>query len=437
MGSEGEGASTVIMRILFLSHYYTPEVNAPASRTSEHCRAWAAQGHEVTVVTSAPNHPHGKVYPGYRNRRLQSEMIDGVRVVRVWTWLAANEGFARRILNYVSYLVSVLLALPWLPRADVVVSTSPQFFCGLAGMLVAPFKRAPWVLEIRDLWPESIVAVGAMRKGLAIRVLEALEALAYRRANAIVSLTRSFVPHIAARRGEHGGIVVIPNAADLTAYVKTDNGAAIRRAHGLEGKFVAAYVGTHGMAHGLSTILDCAALLKSDPRFAFLMVGDGADLARLKAEREARGLDNVHILGQRPKSEMPAIWSATDASLILLRRSDTFKKVLPSKMAEAMAMRCPIILGVEGEARELLEDADAGVAILPEDAGQLAAALRALADDPERAAAHGRSGRAFADLYFDRAKVAARYAEFLADVAARRPVSGGISLAPGLRPAGE
>jgi glycosyltransferase involved in cell wall biosynthesis len=167
------------------------------------------------------------------------------------------------------------------------------------------------------------------------------------------------------------------------------------------------------------------------------MVGDGADLARLRAEREARGLDNVLILGQRPKTDMPGFWSATDASLILLRRSDAFKKVLPSKMAEAMAMRCPIILGVEGEARELLRDADAGIAITPEDAGQLAAALRTLADDPARAAAHGRAGRAYADVHFDRAKVATRYAEFLADVAARRPISGAVSVAPGWRPASE
>ena len=306
----------------------------------------------MTVVTSAPNHPHGKIYPGYRNRLYQTERLDGVRVVRVWTLLAANEGFVRRILNYVSYLVSVIVVLPFLPRADVIVSTSPQFFCGLAGLFARLVKRAPWVLEIRDLWPESIVAVGAMRKGLAIRFLEWLEGFAYRQADAIVSVTRSFVPHIAERCGDPGKIAVLINGADLSAYTRSDDGASVRRTLGLEGKFVGAYVGTHGMAHGLSTILDAAELLKSDPRFAFLMVGDGADRERLQAERAARGLDNVLILGQRPKAEMPGFWSATDASLILLKRSDTFKKVLPSKMAEAMAMQCPIILGVEGEARE-------------------------------------------------------------------------------------
>ena len=409
------------MRILFFSHYYEPEVNAPASRTAEHCRAWVASGHDVTVVTSAPNHPQGRVYPPYRNRWFQTETIDGVRVVRIWTLLAANEGFARRILSYLSYLISAVLALPRLPKADVIVSTSPQFFCGLVGLFARPCKSAPWALEVRDLWPESIVAVGAMRKGRAIRFLEWLEAFAYRRADVIVSLTRSFVPHITERRGTAKGVVVFSNAADLGAFVKSD-GCAVRRALGLGGKFIGGYVGTHGMAHGLTTILDAAEILKDDPRFAFVMIGDGAERVRLEEARAERGLDNVLILGQRPKSEMPGVWSAIDASLILLKRSDAFKKVLPSKMMEAMAMRCPIILGVDGEAREVLEEANAGVAIPPEDAGALADAMRALADDPERAAAYGSAGRAYAAAHFDRGEVAARYLRFLEDVAARRPI---------------
>ncbi len=410
------------MRILFFTHYYPPEVNAPASRTSEHCRAWAQAGAEVTVVTCAPNHPNGKVYPGYRNRLGQTETREGVKVVRVWTWLAANEGFWPRIFNYVSYMLMAIAALPFLPKADVVVSTSPQFFCGLVGLFARALKRAPWVLEIRDLWPESIVAVGAMRKGAAIRFLEWLEAFAYRQADAIVSVTRGFVPHIAARCGDAGKIAVFMNGADLSAFTRGDGGEEAKRKYGLEGKFVAAYVGTHGMAHGLDTILDAAEILKDDPRFAFLMAGGGAEEARLRAERDRRQLDNVVMLGQRPKSEMPALWSATDASLILLKRSDTFKTVYPSKMSEAMAMECPVILGVEGEAKDVLEAAGAGIAITPESAQELAAAVRSLADDPARAAAYGRSGRAYADQNLDRAKVAARFLTLLDDVAARRPI---------------
>ncbi len=410
------------MRILFFTHYYPPEVNAPASRTSEHCRAWAQSGAQVTVVTCAPNHPNGKVYPGYRNKLWQSESRDGVRIVRLWTWLAANEGFLPRVLNYVSYLVAAILALPFLPKADVVVTTSPQFFCGLVGLFARPIKRAPWVLEIRDIWPESIVAVGAMRKGVAIRCLEWLEAFAYRQADAIVSLTRGFIPHIAARCGDASKIAVFMNGADLSAFSKSGDGDEVKRKLGLEGKFVAAYVGTHGMAHGLGTILDAAELLKHEPRFAFLMAGGGAEETRLRGERDTRKLDNVVMLGQRPKAEMPGLWSATDASLILLKRSDTFKTVYPSKMSEAMAMQCPVILGVEGEAKDVLEAAGAGIAITPESAPELAAAMRRLADDPALAASYGRAGRAYADQNLDRAKVAARFLALLNKVAAREPI---------------
>ena len=411
------------MRILFFTHYYPPEVNAPASRTSEHCRAWAQAGCDVTVVTCAPNHPNGKVYPGYRNRLWQVEMQDGVRIVRLWTYLAANQGFAPRVLNYLSYMTAAILALPFLPKADVVVSTSPQFFCGLVGWFARAVKRAPWVLEIRDLWPESIVAVGAMKKGRAIRFLEWLERFAYRRADAIISVTRGFVPHLAARCGDAGKIAVFMNGADLSAFTKSADSEEVKRKLGLGGKFVAAYVGTHGMAHGLDTILEAAALLKDDPRFAFLMAGGGAEEARLRAARDARGLDNVVMLGQRPKPEMPGLWSATDASLILLKRSDTFKTVYPSKMSEAMAMQCPVILGVEGEAKDVLLAAGAGIAITPESAEELAAAVRKLADDPELAAAYGRAGRAYADQNLDRAKVAARFLAMLREVAERKPIS--------------
>jgi len=407
------------MHVLVLTHYYPPEVNAPASRISEMARAWTDAGIRVSVVTCAPNHPRGVLYPGYRNRWFQRERQGGVEVIRIWTFLAANQGFARRLINYLSYPFALLLNLPRLPKADIVLSTSPQFFCGLSGLLLRR-RRRPWVLEIRDLWPESIIAVGAMKRGLAIRLLEGLERMAYRSADAIVSVTESFVPYILARRGR-GPVAVIKNGVDLAFFDSEDwDGAAFRSETGLTGKFVAAYVGTHGMAHGLDTVLAAAELLRDDARIAFLLVGDGSERERLQAEAARRGLANLHIIGQRPKADMPAIWAATDASLILLRRLDTFKSVLPSKMFEAMAMRRPIVLGVEGEARALLDAAGAGIAIVPEDAGQLAAAVRRLADNEAEAAAMGEAGRRHVSEHFDRARLAEHYAAFLEEVAAGR-----------------
>ncbi len=412
------------MHVLILSHYYPPEVNAPASRISEVARAWVAAGMRVSVVTCAPNHPKGVLYPGYRNRWFQREERDGVEVIRIWTFLAANEGFARRLLNYLSYPFALLLNLPRLPKADIVLSTSPQFFCGLSGLLLRR-RRRPWVLEIRDLWPESIVAVGAMKRGPVIRFLEALERMAYRTADGVVSVTESFVPHILSRRGR-GPVAVIKNGVDLAFFGGGDEreaGAAFRRETGLTGKFVAAYVGTHGMAHGLDTVIAAAERLRDDDGIAFLLVGDGSERERLEAEAARRQLANLRIVGQRPKADMPAIWAATDASLILLRRLDTFKSVLPSKMFEAMAMRRPIVLGVEGEARDLLDAAGAGIGIVPEDAGQLAAAVRRLKDRPDEAAAMGESGRRHVREHFDRAALAERYADFLKEVAADRAPS--------------
>lgn len=408
------------MKILVLTHYYPPEVNAPASRLSEHARVWAQAGHDVTVVTCVPNHPTGRAYPGYRNRLWQEETRDGVRVIRLWTWLAANEGFLPRISNYVSYLLSVLLWMWRLPRADVVLSTSPQFFCGLAGWLLKR-KRRPWVLEIRDLWPESIVTVGAMKRGAAIRLLEAIERFAYRQADLVVSVTDGFVSHIRERRGE-GPIAVIKNGVDLTTFTTPDAAAEaeFRSAHGLNGKFVAAYVGTHGMAHKLDTVLEAAELLRDRSDIAFLLVGDGAERERLVGEVAARGLSNVVMLGQQPKSAMPGIWAASDAALVLLRRVDTFKTVIPSKMFEAMAMACPMILGVEGEAKALMEAGGAGIAITPESATELAAAVTRLADDPAFAAQLGESGRSFVAREFDRRVLAERLlGEMQALVAAR------------------
>jgi len=396
------------VRILALSHYYPPEVNAPASRLSEHARIWREAGHEVTVVTCAPNHPAGQLYPGYRNRLWQEETIDGIRVIRLWTYLAANEGFLPRIANYLSYLFSLLFWMWRLPRADMVMSTSPQFFCGLAGWFLKRRKR-PWVLEIRDLWPESIVTVGAMKRGAAIRAIEKVEAFAYRKADLVVSVTDGFVPHIRARRPK-GPIAVIKNGVDLSHFASDPAAAdAFRAEHGLTGKFVASYVGTHGMAHGLQAVIEAAERLRHRDDIAFLMVGGGAERETIKTMRDAKGLTNIVMLGQLPKAAMPAVWGASDAALVLLKRVDTFKTVIPSKMFEAMALGVPMVMGVEGEAKALMDEADAGIAITPENDAELAAAIERLADDRDLGKRIGASAQAFVRAQFDREKLAHAY----------------------------
>ena len=400
------------MKILFLSHYFPPEVNAPATRTFEHCREWARLGHEVTVVTCAPNHPRGKLYPGYKNRLIQRETLDGIQVIRLWTYLTANEGFLKRTLNYVSYMAAVTLAVPWLPKADVVVSTSPQFFNGLAGYTVSRLKRRPWVLEIRDLWPESILAVGAIRNRTLIRLLEWLEAFAYRKADRIVPVTDAFERYMVERGVEAHKIQVIKNGVDLRFFSPHVDGESLAADLGLTGKFVAAYIGTHGMAHHLETILEAAASI-DHPDIVFLLVGDGAERRRLLETRDRLGLRSVLMLEQLPKATMPALLSLTDVSLVLLKDMELFRTVIPSKIFESMAMKRPIVLGVEGESRDLVGSADAGLFVEPENAAQLAEAVVRLADDPALCRRLGENGRAFVEQHFDRRVLAERYAAVL------------------------
>ena len=406
------------MHILFLTDNFPPETNAPASRTHEHTRRWAAAGHRVTVVTTAPNFPAGKIFEGYHNRLWQRERIDGVEVIRLWTYITANEGFLRRTLDYVSFMVSAILATPFLPRPDVIVSTSPQFFTPCAAYVVSRLKRRPWVFELRDLWPDSIVAVGAMKETLLIRALRKLEYFLYRKATRIVSVTQSFREILSKNGIDLGKIEVVPNGADLEAYRPGERSEMLAQKFGCKGKFVAAYVGTIGLAHGLGTLLDAAEQLREREDIAFILVGAGAEEKALMAEAGRRSLDNVHFAGSVSKVEVRDYWRFCDVALVLLRDSPLFRHVLPSKIFEAMSTERPIILGVKGESEAVLKEAKAGIPIPPEDSRALAEAILQLANNREQRVAMGKAGREFVISRFNRDVLATRMLAVL-DQAAR------------------
>lgn len=401
------------MRILFLTHYFPPEVNAPASRTYENAKRWVRAGHEVTVITCVPNHPNGVVYAGFRNRLWQWDEKDGIRILRVLTYLGPNKGSVRRILNYVSYLVSATFLAPLAGKADVVVSTSPQFFCGLAGAFVARLKGAPWVLEIRDLWPESIAAVEAISSRTIIGTLEKIERWMYLKADRLVSVTDSFVRHFVAKGVSPQRIDVIKNGVDLETFVPAGKDNDFRREQGLSGKFIVSFVGTHGMAHGLETVLQAADLLRDNQDIIFLLVGDGAERERLLRQKEVMGLTNLVMLPQLPKERMPEVLAASDACLVHLRKADLFKSVIPSKIFEAMAMERPIIHGVEGESKGIIEEGNCGLFFEPENGGELANIALQLSTDCRLGETLGRNGRKFVVASFDRDKLAARYLEII------------------------
>ncbi len=362
------------MHILFLTDNFPPEVNAPASRTFEHCREWVREGHQVTVITCAPNFPKGKVFDGYSNRLWQSEEVEGIRVIRVWSYITANEGFLRRTLDYMSYMAAATLAAPFVRKVDIVVGTSPQFFTACAAWATAALKRKPFVFEVRDLWPDSIRAVGAVGSEPILNALEKLELFLYRRAASVVTVTHAFKKNIIDRGIDGTKISVVTNGVDASRFSLREKDPELLQTLGLEGKFVAGYVGTHGMAHALGTLLDTAEELKAHPdgqNIHLLMLGDGAEKQTLLQAAQERGLTNLTMLDTVPKEEVARYWSLLDASIIHLRRTDLFKTVIPSKLFECMAMGLPVLHGVEGESAEIVEINRIGLPFQPENSADL------------------------------------------------------------------
>ena len=376
------------VNILFLTENFPPETNAAATRVYERALYWVKAGHQVTVLTCAPNFPQGKLFDGWRNDWRQVQDMDGLRVVRVKTYISANEGFLKRTLDFVSFMVTAYGAGLIERRPDVVVATSPQFFAAVGGWALAAtrswfgLRKLPFVFELGDLWPRSITAVGAMKQSPVIRALEALELFLYRRSAAVVALTHAFKADLVRRGIPPEKIAVVINGVDLPRYAPRPRDGELAAAWGLQGKFVLGYVGTHGMAHGLVNVLDAAELLRDDDRIRFLFVGAGAERQMLMDEAARRGLSNVVFQGMQPKEMMPRIWSLCDGALVHLKDDPTFAEVIPSKIFEAMGMGLPLLLvSPEGEASKIVLDDQAGLWVPAAKPQALAEAARKLADD--------------------------------------------------------
>jgi glycosyltransferase involved in cell wall biosynthesis len=411
------------MRIVFFTHYFHPEGNAPASRTYEHCKRWAKAGNEITVITCAPNVPDGVVYEGYRNRIWpQRETVDGVEVIRVWTYVAANAGNVRRILNYLSYMMSsVLCFLFFCRRPNLVIATSPQFFCGWAGAIASWVKWCPLVLEVRDIWPESIVTVGALKRtSLSIRILEVLEKWLYRSARHIVTVGDGYRDNVLSKVNIPDRVSVVTNGVDPSVFQPREPSLEFRRRFGLVDRFVCAYVGTIGMAHGLSVVVRAAKILKelNCHDVVFCLVGDGANRKRIESEvADAEVADLIKFTGRLSKSDIPMVLASSDALLIHLKKTELFESVIPSKIFESMAMERPLIMGVEGESAEIVRQSGSGMFMESENAQQLVDALLKLKNDESMRRRLGANGRVFVKEHYTRDSLAKKFLDKIESLA--------------------
>lgn len=351
------------------------------------------QGHEVTVVTCAPHFPRGKVYEGYKNKLYQEETIDGVRVIRLWTYMAANEGVIKRILNYVSFMVMAIVMCWKYPKFDVCVATSGPFFTAIAGFFVSLFRRRPWIFEIRDLWPASVASVGAIN-GWPIRLLEKVELFLYRRSHRIVSLTNSFKQNLIDRGIDGAKNDVITNGVDVDRFQSDLDPAIARERLGVApDAFLLGYIGTIGMAHQLRTVLDAAKSLTDRRKVHFVLIGDGAERAGLETYAAELELRNVSFSDYVPHDQIPAYLSALDMSVVHLKPDPLFLTVIPSKIFESMAVGTPILMAVQGESAQIVSDTGSGFCIPSGDSDRMAETIRELESDRELLATMSHSGR--------------------------------------------
>jgi colanic acid biosynthesis glycosyl transferase WcaI len=371
------------LKILFLTENFPPETNAAATRVYERAVYWQNSGHSVTIITCAPNFPQGVLFEGYQNHWCQTEDMFGIKVVRVKTYIAANQGVVRRSLDFLSFGFMGFFIGLFQSRPDVVAATSPQFFAAVAGWAIAACRRLPFVFELGDLWPTSIAAVGAMRKGWLLSSVEKLELFLYRRSARVAALTHAFKRNLVHRGIEESKIDVVLNGVDLPRYAPQIRNKKLANKWLLQDKFVIGYVGTHGMAHGLNNVLDVAEKLQVNEKIRFLFAGAGAEREGLVEDAKNRSLSNVVFMPTQPKEEMPAVWSLCDVALVHLKDDPAFAEVIPSKIFEAMAMGLPILIVIpNGEARKIIEDNAAGIWVPPGNSNALVEAVQKLSNDP-------------------------------------------------------
>jgi len=401
------------MKLLFLTDNFPPESNAPASRTYEHCKQWVEMGMEVTVITCAPNFRYGKTYQGYKNKLYQTEVIDGIKVIRVWSYMTENKGVVKRVFDYMSYAFSAFMAGLFV-KTDLIIATSPQLFATLGGCALAKVKRKPWIFELRDLWPEGIKDHGAIKKDYLLNFLTKMELCLYRKATHIVTVTEGLKENLSSRGIDANKIDIVTNGANMDLFQPVEKNQALLKNLNLEDKFIVGYIGTHGMAHGLEFIMESLSEFHN-PKVHFLFVGTGAKKEATMQKAKALGLSNVTFLDPVPKAEVNQYISIIDVALVPLTKTVIHASLIPSKIFESAAMQKPMLLGVEGEARKIVESYEAGIAFEPENKKEFLEALEKISTDTQGYKKHQEGCAKLAEA-FDRKGLAKKMFQVLEKV---------------------
>lgn len=414
------------LRILYLSQYFPPEVGATQTRAYEMARHLAAAGHHVTMLAEVPNHPAGVIPPEYRGKLWERKPLDGIDVVRLWVKTSPAKNFRTRMLFYLSYMVmaiiaGVIVSIGRGKRYDLVYATSPPLFVALAGAVIGILTGTRFVMEVRDLWPESAVALGELSSERAIKLAQKVADFCYRRARRLVVVTKGIEDRLLAEGISKRKLSLITNGANVDEFrPMPDEAARLKQELGLEERFVAIYAGIHGIAQGMETLAEVAEKLQDRPDIVLVTVGEGPRKATLRELVQERKIGNLMLLPEQPRERMAAYLSMAGCSLVPLRDDPLFAGALPSKMFEGLASGTPVVLSVRGEAAEVLREAGGGISVQPEDAGAIADAILWLRDHPDQARRMGEQGRAFVVERYSRQAQAQLLEQLLRRLAKRK-----------------
>jgi glycosyltransferase involved in cell wall biosynthesis len=414
------------MKILIVHQYYLMPGQSGGSRFNEMARIWAERGHEVSVIAGTVDHGTGGTPQRYRGRWVTKESDGAVTVYRCHVPGSYRTSYAGRMWAFLGFTLSSATAALFAPRPDVVIATSPPLVAVIPGWIAArcSFRPIPWIFEVRDLWPESAITTGVIgRKSILARLLYRIERWACRSASKINVLTPAFKEDIEKRGlAPSGKLVFVPNGADTEAFRPGPRDNAARREFGWGERFVAVYAGAHGRANALDQLVSAAERLRGRSDILIACVGDGPERSRLENAAAELGLSNIRFYGARAKDEMPEIVNAGDAGIAVLQNNPTFRTVYPNKVFDYMSCARPVILGIDGVARNLVCDqAGAGIFVQPENAVAIAGAILELAADPVRRDELGSNGRRWIMAHYSWEALAADYLEIMQKLA-RLPV---------------
>jgi colanic acid biosynthesis glycosyl transferase WcaI len=408
------------MNVLFLTPYFPPEVGAAQTRIQELAVRLVKMGHRVSVLTTFPNYPSGRIPKEWRGFFFWHGVDEGIHLYRIWSYTVANKGFLKRILGQLSFAFFAACAGPVLPSFDAIIVESPPLFDGLAGLCLSWLKRAPYLFTVSDLWPESAIQMGVLKNSVLIWMAKQLEILFYRRAAVVLAVTQGIRKAIVSDGIDSSKVVLFRAAVDCKFFCPEIDGAETRRTIGIAAQdFLVLYAGTLGMAHNLGVILEAAALFQGagNNRIRFVLAGDGAEREMLKEKARLLRLNNLKFLDPVPKTRMPYLLNAANCVVVSLRGLQIFRGALPTKLFEAMSCAKPMVLAVAGEAEEIVRQVEAGYCVTPGDPVGICNAVLKVAQDPERAAKMGKNGRECVIQHFSRERRAQELNDCLLELA--------------------